>query len=194
MKRLTLNYCFILLLLQVTGGVGAAPQGEILSDEIAPSADTSVLMAEANLFETIRKGIALAIAQCEGIDICVPDANRVEVERIIGTLDTRISSLSQRHEDTGDVELEAILIAYADARDGYSKFVEKLGTISTEDEEAGLGDDFGDDFLGEDVGEAAGVDEQFEVFRDFDDEELVDEEEDLEDLEDLEDEPVEELE
>ena len=183
MKRLTLHYCFMLLLLQLSSGVDAAPQGEILSEEIANSADTSVLMAEANLFNTIRQGITLTIAYCEGLDSCVPDANRVEVERIIDTLDTRISSLVQRHEETGEVELETILIAYADARDGYSEFIEKLAALPTGEDEVGLGGDFGDDILGEGLGEAAGIDEQYNIFRDFD-EELFDEEDELTDFED----------
>ena len=184
----------MLLLLQLSCGVDAAPQGEILSEEIATSADTSVLMAEANLFNTIRKGITLSIAHCEGLDICVPDANRVEVERIIDTLDTRISSLVQRHEETGEAELEAILIAYADARDGYSEFIEKLGAMPTGEDEVGLGGDFGDDILGEGLGEAAGIDEQYNIFRDFD-EELFDEEDELTDFEDeLEQEQEQELE
>ncbi len=180
MKRLTLHYCFMLLLLQLSSsGVDAAPRGEILSEEIASSADTSVLMAEANLFNTIRQGITLTIAYCEGLDSCVPDANRVEVERIIDTLDTRISSLVQRHEETGEAELETILIAYADARDGYTEFIEKLGAMPTGEDDIGLGDDFGDDIFGE----AAGIDEQYNIFRDFD-EELFDEEDELTDFED----------
>ena len=182
--------CRVLLIsLMMTGTVLAASIGEILKDDIVSEADAEVLMGEANLFETIRKGIALSIALCTDIEDCVPSVNRQELERIIGTLDTRISSLSQRHEETGDTELEQILISYADTREAYSQFIEIIGTFSTGEEvfdpEATFGDE---DFLGEEQ-EAVGFDEQFDVFSDSEDdlEDDIEEDEEVDDLGQVED-------
>lgn len=165
------HYCFMGLFLSLlTVSSGAVTMGEILKDDIAPAADAVVLMAEANLFDTISKGIALSLAQCEGIDICTPAVNRDELERIISTLDTRISSLSERREETGETELEAILIAYADARERYSQYIDKLATFSVAEDLSEPEDVFADDeLLGEDHEESAS-DEAFDVFQDVDEE------------------------
>ena len=163
-------YLVIMFLNVMMTGAGAAIMGEILKDDIAPTADAAVLMAEANLFDTIGKGIALSFAQCEGIDICMPAVNRDELERIISTLDTRIGSLSERHEETGEVELEAILIAYTDARESYAQYIDKLATFSVAEDLTEPEDVFADDeLLGEDDEESAS-DEAFDVFQDLDEE------------------------
>lgn len=162
-QKFKFYYLVIMFLNVMTTGAGAATMGEILKDDIAPAADAVVLMAEANLFDTIGKGIALSIAQCEGIDNCTPAVNRNELEIIISTLDTRISSLSERHEETGETELEAILIAYANARESYVQYIDKLATFSVAEDLTEPVDVFADD-------EESVSDEAFDVFRDLDEE------------------------
>ncbi len=162
-QKFKFYYLVIMFLNVMTTGASAATMGEILKDDIAPAADAIVLMAEANLFDTIGKGIALSIAQCEGIDNCTPAVNKDELEKIISTLDTRISSLSERHEETGETELEAILIAYADARESYTQYIDKLATFSVAEDLTEPVDVFADD-------EESASDEAFDVFRDLDEE------------------------
>ncbi|MBF8270288.1 MAG: hypothetical protein HW386_1997 [Gammaproteobacteria bacterium] len=157
------NYCL------AQGGLG-----EILPDDIAENAEVSVLEAEANVFNTIKKGIALSLAMCEGVEQCAPTVNRVELEQIITTLDARIGNLGQRYEQSGDTALEGLLVAYADARDGYTQYLEKLATIVVEEPEepANL---FGSDFFGG-AGTAQDPDREFAIFNDVD-QELQDDEE-----------------
>lgn len=161
--------------------------GEILDDEIAAGADISVLEAEANSFNTINKGIALSLALCEGIDLCSPTVNRDELERFINALDARIGSLSQRYEESENAELEGVIVAYADARESYTKHLEKLGTIVVDDTSSS--DDLfsEDDFFG---GAGTRAVNQFDTLFNDADEELFDDE----DLDELGDESGTELE
>lgn len=163
------NYC-----------LAQAGLGEILPDDIAESADISVLEAEANVFNTIKKGVALSLAMCEGVEQCSPTVNRAELEQIISTLDTRIGNLGQRYEQSGETALEGVLVAYADARDSYTQYLEKLGTIVVEEPEepANL---FGSDFFGG-AGSATDVNREFAIFNDIDEE--------LQDDEDLDEEEI----
>jgi hypothetical protein len=138
--------------------------GEILPDDIAQSADASVLEAEANLFNIIKNGVALSIALCEGVEQCTPSVNRAELEQIISTLDARIDNLGQRYEASGDATLEGVLVAYADARDSYTQYLEKLSTMVVEEPEEAV-DLFGS---GDFFGGAADMSREFEIFNDVD--------------------------
>ena len=103
--------------------------GEILPDKVASGADVSALQAEANSFNTIKKGVALSLAMCDGIDLCKPNVNRDELEKIISTLDERIGSIGQRYEESGNKDLEGVLLAYSNAKDDYTKYLDKLNKI-----------------------------------------------------------------
>ena len=107
-----------------------AATGEILDNEIAAGADVSVLRAEAQVFESIRKGIVLSITECELEESCVLNVNRVELQQIVEKLDARITSLAIRHSESDEADLEDILLSYADTRDGYNVMLEKLATLS----------------------------------------------------------------
>lgn len=117
--------------------------GEILDDEIASGADLIALEQEARSLNTIKKGIALSLAMCEGIELCTPNVNRDELEQFINTINTRIDSLSQRMGESDNTEIEPVLIAYADARESYSEYLDKLGTMVVEE-------DTTDDLFGQD--------------------------------------------
>ena len=116
--------------------------GEILPDNIAKGADVSALEAEANSFNTIKKGVALSLAMCDGIDLCKPNVNRDELEKIISTLDERIGSIGQRYEESGNKDLEGVLLSYSTAKQDYSKYLDKLNTIVPQ-ESSSTGDLFG---------------------------------------------------
>lgn len=103
--------------------------GEILPDKIASGADVSVLQAEANSFNAIKKGVALSLAMCDGVDSCKPNVNRDELKQIISTLDERIGSIGERYEKSGDKDLEGVILAYSNAKDDYTKYLDKLNTI-----------------------------------------------------------------
>ncbi|MFQ5661318.1 MAG: hypothetical protein ACE5GZ_12915 [Gammaproteobacteria bacterium] len=172
-----IRHCLFVMLLSFAAGTAAAALGEILTDDVAAGADASALMAEENLFETLRKGIALSFARCEGIELCVPAVNRDELERIVNTLDSRITTISQRHDETGEKDLEEVLIAYAGTRDAYSQFMVKLEEMAPEEGAGGEEDLFSDEELpGEgEEGNAAGG-ENTDVFKDFSEDEAGDEE------------------
>ena len=106
-----------------------AQGGAILDDRDAAAADPGALQAEAQLFETIRQGVALSIAECELTPKCTPTVNREELRRIVTKLETRLDALTSRHSESGDAALEPVMLAYVGARDGYTEFLHKLDAI-----------------------------------------------------------------
>lgn len=164
-----------------TAGAQETPGTDgILSEDAAPEADVARLEQEAALFETIRQGVALALAQCEltSAETCTLTVSRDELERLLETLNQRITQLAERHAESGEATLEPVLVAYADARDGYSRVLEKLATVSPPG--AAVGGSEGP-AAGE-VAEKAGttLPEAYEVFKDVD-EAFTDEDEELPD-------------
>lgn len=147
--------------------------GEILPNDIAESADISVLAAEADVFNTIKKGVTLSLAMCEGVKNCSPTVTSAELEQILNTLKTRIDNVTQRYEQSGDKSLEEILVAYADARESYTQNLEKLKTIVVEEPAETTS---GSDFFGG-AGSAAGSNKEFSIFNDTDKDLQDDEEE-----------------
>lgn len=121
--------------------------GNILPDDAFAEADVSSLKAEARLFDRIKDGVMLTLAECELADTCNPSVGRREVEWIIETIDIRITTLVDRYSETNNQELEEALLIYSDARDGYAGALEQLQALSgPDDEEDTMGeDDFVDD-------------------------------------------------
>ena len=168
----------------------------ILEKEEAEQAELSVLQDETILFQSIGLGIALSIAQCEGIDLCSLTVEESEIEELINTLDIRIGNLVSRQGEAEDpIGFDNIITAYISERDTYTTHLEKLKSMtSTLDLEGDLLDDSLD--LGSDAAdfpvESARNMELEELISDelelFEDNELEDDEElgDLEDLPDFE--------
>jgi hypothetical protein len=115
----------------------------ILDDKDAKNAVMDVLRTETQLLETIRQGIALSIAQCELTPECAPTVSREELRRIIGKIETRLDVLSARHASVGNEELEPVMLAYAESRDGYNEFLSRLDTILPPEGEEGEVRDLG---------------------------------------------------
>jgi len=112
--------------------------GNILANEEANAADAATLANEAGVFGSIRMGIALSMAQCEGSADCSPSVNEDELKQLIQTLDTRIDVLTLRQEEAVDPEgFDEILALYVNERDQYAHFMEKLGTLSKDIEAVG---------------------------------------------------------
>lgn len=136
-------------------------------------------------------GIALSIAQCEGIDLCSFTVEEDEIQELINTLNARIDSLILRQEEAEDpVGFDKVLTAYVSERDNYTSHLEKLKSItSTLDAEGDLLDDsfeLGDeeaDFPVESARDEALLDYINELEA-FEDDELEDDE-DLDDLPEL---------
>jgi hypothetical protein len=140
MKRLIL-ICTILIL-SVSFNSFSAIEGDILSDDIAESADNETLRNEATLFDVIRQGVALSIAMCGSSDFCTPDVNASELEQLVDKLNHRINTLGVRYGETEDDELGEILLSYSNSLDSYNDFIAVLGDSSEDD----FSDDFDDDF------------------------------------------------
>lgn len=138
----------------------------ILDDRDAGNAAPQSLQAEARLFEDIRQGIALSIAQCELSPAnCTPTVSREEVRRIVEKLEGRLDALTSRHSESGDAELEPVLLAYVETRDGYTQFLNKLDTLLPPEGESGEPVDLGQ------------LPEEFAIFADAD-AELIDDADD----------------
>ncbi len=113
--------------------------GNILADDEANNADATTLVNEASVFESIRMGIALSMAQCEGLELCSPSVNEDELKQLIQTLDSRIDNLTLRQEEVEDPEgFDEILAIYVNERDNYAHIMEKLSTLSEDMEPVGL--------------------------------------------------------
>ena len=176
-----------LLLLLINVNVLAA----ILDKKEAEQADLSLLEGETRVFQSIGMGIALSIAQCEGIDLCSFTVDEDEIQELINALETRIDSLVLRQEEIEDPEgLEKVLMAYVNERDNYTSHLEKLKNItsSSESDDALSEDSFELEAEPDFPVEAARNAELLDYVEDelslFEDEELEDDE-DLEDLPEL---------
>ena len=167
-----LIFALLLALSAQVAPLSAQESVGVLDDKDADQADPGALQAEARLFETIRQGIALSIAQCELTPNCTPTVSREELRRIVGKLETRLDALTARHSAAGDAALEPVMLAYVETRDGYSEFLTRLDSI--------LPPEAGDAGVLEDAGSLPA---EFAVFADADadlsddaDEALVDDE------------------
>jgi len=112
-----------------------ADKGVILADNVAARADVSMLRTEAELFEQIKNGVLLSLAECDHGQTCSPNVNSDEVQRILLKLDSRITTLSTRYTKTREQGLDKVLLTYADARKGYAAVLDKLDALSDQDED-----------------------------------------------------------
>jgi len=129
----------------------------ILNDDTAAQADVQALKTEAELFEKIKNGVMLNLAECDLTKSCKPDVNADEVQRILLKLDSRITALTARYNKTDEKGLEDVILAYADARKGYAKALDKLDAISSPQE--------GQDIY-KDTGGGSSGDNQNDMFND----------------------------
>ena len=168
------RYLIVFSLLSLWANISLAAAGEeILSADDAQAADADALLAEVALFKSIRDGITLSFVQCDIADTCDPASSSGEVQQLIATLDLRIDGLTQRQQASDDTAgLEDVLVAYVDEREGYSRFLEKLGTgteqgsvVGEDIDEAEL---FGDEE--EEETEISETPDQFDIFADEDEE------------------------
>ena len=111
----------------------------IITDKELDKADVATLQAEADLLETIRKGIALTLALCESGKPCTPSVNRDELHRIIDKVGKRIDVLTARHSETNDAALEPVMLAYVDVRDNYTKVLDELSKLVPQEQEDAAG-------------------------------------------------------
>ena len=121
-------FIFAAFLCGTVTGVGAAT-GEILDNDAAVNADVSTLRAEADVFETIRRGMMLTISECEVTSTCSLNVNSDEIHQLVSKLDARITAIAERHSESEEAGLEEILLTYVDARDGYNEMLDKLATM-----------------------------------------------------------------
>jgi len=160
----------------------------ILNKDEVEQADLSLLQDETKVFQSISMGIALSLAQCEGVDLCSLTVEEREIEELINTLESRIETLTLKQEEAEDpAGFEAVLTAYVNERDSYNAYLEKLKMItSTLDNDSELLNDTSDiepDF----PVDSARNEELLNYLNEleaFEDEELEDDE-DLEDVSDL---------
>jgi hypothetical protein len=135
-EPLKLSLILISGLLMMLATISAyADKGEILADDVATRADVSVLETEAELFEQIKNGVLLSLAECDHEKACSPNVNSDEIQRILLKLDSRITSLSTRYTKTREQGLDKVLLTYADARKGYAAVLDKLDALSDQDED-----------------------------------------------------------
>jgi hypothetical protein len=180
------------LFLSPVYSLAATGPGNILANDEANNADTTTLANEASVFESIRMGIALAMAQCEGQAGCSPVVNEEELKQLIQALDTRIDNLTLRQEEVEDQEgFDEILAIYVNERDNYAHFMEKLGTFSKDIEAIGEEVEeesiLEEEFVVEDIVDEAASEEVVDIaeelqFFEDDDLDFLDDEEDLEAL------------
>lgn len=124
LRKSMLAACGFGLLLAAVSAYGQ--DAKILDDDAAAKADVQALRTEANLFEKIKNGVILSLARCDNRETCSPDVNTDEIQRILLKLDSRITTLSTRYQQTSEQGLDQVLLTYADARQGYADALDKL--------------------------------------------------------------------
>jgi hypothetical protein len=177
--------CLFIVLISVNVSAAILDKGEV------DKADLNLLQDETVVFQSIGMGIALSIAQCEGVDLCSLTVEEGEIQELINTLDARIEGLVLKQEEVEDpVGFGKVLTAYINERENYATHLEKLKNItSTLDVDSDLLDDSLEleseaaDFPVDSARNEELLDYLNELDA-FDDEELKDDE-DLEDLPDL---------
>ncbi|GJM05255.1 MAG: hypothetical protein DHS20C09_12460 [marine bacterium B5-7] len=180
----TIRIYAILITLFVSVNVPAV----ILNTEEAEQADLILLEDEAKVFQSIGLGIALSLAQCDGIDLCSLNVEEGEIRELLKTLESRVGSLILKQEEAEDpAGVDDVLTAYMNERDSYHAYLEKLQRITnTLDSDIDLLEDA--DEMEVDFPVESARNEELNDYLDeleaFDDEELEDDE-DLEDLPDL---------
>ncbi len=157
----------------------------ILTNEEVEQADLSLLVDETKVFQSIGMGIALSLAQCEGVDLCSLTVEESEIRELLKALESRIGSLILKQEEAEDpAGIDNVLTAYMNERDSYTAQLEKLQSInSTLDTNSDLlenSDELEADFPVESARNVE-LNNYINELEAFDDEELVDDE-DLEDL------------
>ncbi|MEM6998885.1 MAG: hypothetical protein AAF419_03485 [Pseudomonadota bacterium] len=177
---------FVLLL--VSFNLSAA----ILDKDEVDNADLAMLQNETAVFQSIGMGIALSIAQCEGVELCSLTVEENEIKKLLDTLDERIENLTLKQEEAEDpVAFDKVLTAYVNERESYTSHLEKLqnlgNTVATDDELPEETFEFETEEVEDFPVESAQNEELIDYLNEleaFEDDELEDDE-DLEDLPDL---------
>ena len=134
MKHSVLKICVAGFLL---GLVHTSLFARILTSDEVSQADTQALVAETDVFKAIGMGIALSLANCEGVEDCIPSVNHEELKQLLDALDNRIAHIQEivnSEEEISEEQLNQILTAYVDEREKYLRYLDQLGTISPVEE------------------------------------------------------------
>lgn len=178
----------IIYLVLITLFVNVNVSAVILSTEEVEQAELTLLQDETKVFQSIGMGIALSLAQCEGVDLCSLTVEESEIRELLKALESRIGTLVLKQEEAEDpAGIDNVLTAYMNERDSYNAHLEKLQSITSTldtnsdllEESDGLEADFPVDSARNEE-----LNEYLNELEAFDDEELEDDE-DLEDLPDL---------
>lgn len=147
----------------------------ILSDQEASQANNAALNAETEVFDRIGMGIALSIARCRNQAGCEPSVDEGELEQLIETLDSRISTLVTRQEESEE-DYGDILNEYVNQREEYLQYQDDLNNLTaglTEEPESIEEDSFAEDVSEEPAEPPAATGEgkvDFSIFEDADEE------------------------
>ncbi|MDB9800137.1 hypothetical protein OAB90_00820 [bacterium] len=176
-------FCLVIFTLFFNVNIAAV----ILNADEVEQSELTLLQDETKVFQFIGMGIALSLAECEGVDLCSLTVEENEIKELLKALESRISALILKQEDAKDSSgIDNVLTAYMNERDSYNAHLEKLRSItSTLDPDAFLkeSNEIDMDFPVESARNEALFDYLTELEA-FEDEELEDDE-DLEDLPDL---------
>jgi hypothetical protein len=176
-------FCLVVFTLIFNVNIAAV----ILNADDVEQSELTLLQDETKVFQSIGMGIALSLAECEGVDLCSLTVEENEIKELLKALESRISALILKQEDAKDSSgIDNVLTAYMNERDSYNAHLEKLRSItSTLDPDAFLkeSNEIDMDFPVESARNEALFDYLTELEA-FEDEELEDDE-DLEDLPDL---------
>ncbi len=176
-------FCLVIFTLFFNANIAAV----ILNADEVEQSELTLLQDETKVFQSIGMGIALSLAECEGVDLCLLTVEENEIKELLKALESRISALILKQEDAKNSSgIDNVLTAYMNERDSYNAHLEKLRSItSTLDPDAFLkeSNEIDMDFPVESARNEALFDYLTELEA-FEDEELEDDE-DLEDLPDL---------
>jgi len=121
--------------LSATSVVAANGFDSLLAEEEAQAADVFLLEDEVVVFESIRMGLALFLAECQDAEACPLLPDGYELETLLRILNARIDMLTlRRQEAESETAFAATLSAYVRERDGYALQMEAVEELIADSE------------------------------------------------------------
>jgi hypothetical protein len=113
----------------------AATPGQIVADDDITAHPPEVLNEELKVFESVGEGIQVIMAVCQDQPDCTFAISESEIDKLIETLDRRISQLAHAREGTVEPGYIELLDEYRDTREQYAMYRREIQDITRAIEE-----------------------------------------------------------
>lgn len=125
----------LLLLSFISSSVYAATAGQIIVGDDVSQHSPETLAEELDVFESIGEGIQVIMAVCQDQPDCILAISDDEIEKLIDTLDRRISQLNQIRQEEVTGVYDELLDEYRGTREQYAMYRREVEDIARAIEE-----------------------------------------------------------